>query len=134
WLKRRLLSIGLRPISALVDITNFVTFDLARPLHVFDAGKLTGSVHARLARPGETLAALNGKTYELDETMTVIADDAGPQALAGIIGGEATGCTATTTNVFLEAALFDPVRTAATGRRLAIDSDARHRFERGVDP
>jgi len=134
WLKDRLVAIGLRPISALVDITNYITTDLARPLHVFDAAKVTGDLRARLARPGETLAALNGKTYPLDAGMTVIADDAGPAGLAGVIGGEQTGCTEATTAVFLEAAYFDPIRTAATGRKLEILSDARFRFERGVDP
>jgi phenylalanyl-tRNA synthetase beta chain len=134
WLKDRLTAIGLRPISALVDITNYITYDLARPLHVFDAAKVKGDIRARLARPGETLAALNGKTYALDPSMTVIADEAGPEALAGIIGGEPSGCTETTSDVFLEAAWFDPVRTAATGRKLEILSDARFRFERGVDP
>ncbi|MBM3565707.1 MAG: phenylalanine--tRNA ligase subunit beta [Alphaproteobacteria bacterium] len=134
WLQDRLKAIGLRPISALVDITNLVTFDLARPLHVFDAAKLKGDVCARLGRAGEKLAALNGKTYELDGEMTVIADQANALALGGIIGGEASGCTATTTDVFVESAWFDPVRTAATGRRLEIVSDARYRFERGIDP
>lgn len=134
WLKDRLTGIGLRPISVLVDITNFITYDLCRPLHVFDASKVTGDIRARLARKGESLAALNGKTYELEEGMTVIADEAGPEALAGIIGGEHSGCTEATTDVFLEAAYFDPIRTAATGRRLEILSDARFRFERGVDP
>jgi len=134
WLKDRLTAIGLRPISALVDITNFFTYDLCRPLHVFDAAKVKGDIRARLARPGESLAALNGKTYALEAGMTVIADDAGPEALAGIIGGEPSGCTEATTEVFLEAAYFDPIRTAATGRKLEILSDARFRFERGVDP
>ncbi|MDA8232400.1 MAG: phenylalanine--tRNA ligase subunit beta [Magnetospirillum sp.] len=134
WLKDRLTAIGLRPISALVDITNYITFDLARPLHVFDAAKVKGDIRARLAQGGETLAALNGKTYALDGSMTVIADDSGPEALAGIIGGEASGCTDSTVDVFLEAAYFDPIRTAATGRKLEILSDARFRFERGVDP
>ena len=134
WLKDRLTAIGLRPISALVDITNYVTYDLARPLHVFDADKVKGDIRARLARSGETLAALNGKTYALDPAMTVIADEAGPEALAGIVGGEPSGCTESTRNVFLEAAYFDPFRTAATGRKLEILSDARFRFERGVDP
>jgi phenylalanyl-tRNA synthetase beta chain len=134
WLKDWLNAVGLRPISALVDITNYFTLDLNRPLHVFDARKLKGSIRARLARPGETLAALNGKSYVLDAAMTVVADDAGPQALGGVIGGEPTGVSAETTDVFLEAALFDPMRTAATGRKLAIESDARYRFERGVDP
>ncbi|MGE5545887.1 MAG: phenylalanine--tRNA ligase subunit beta [Solirubrobacterales bacterium] len=134
WLKDRLTAIGLRPISALVDITNYITYDLARPLHVFDAAKVKGDIRARLAKAGETLAALNGKEYTLSPDMTVIADDAGPEALAGIIGGEHSGCTEATTEVFLEAAYFDPIRTAATGRRLDILSDARFRFERGVDP
>jgi phenylalanyl-tRNA synthetase beta chain len=134
WLKDRLTAIGLRPISALVDITNYVTYDLARPLHVFDAAKVRGDIRARLAREGETLAALNGKTYALDPSMTVIADEAGPEALAGIMGGEHSGCTGATTDVFLETAAFDPIRTAATGRRLDILSDARFRFERGIDP
>lgn len=134
WLKDRLTAVGLRPISVLVDITNFVTYDLCRPLHVFDAAKVKGDIRARLARDGETLAALNGKTYTLDSSMTVIADEAGPEALAGIIGGEPSGCTESTTEVFLEAAYFDPIRTAATGRKLEVLSDARFRFERGVDP
>lgn len=134
WLKDRLASIGLRPISALVDITNFFTFDLNRPLHVFDADRVKGDITARLARPGETLAALNGKTYALDEAMTVIADATGPLGLAGVIGGDSSGCSETTSSVFLEAAWFDPARTATTGRRLDILSDARFRFERGVDP
>ena len=134
WLRRRLEAIGLRPISALVDITNFLTFDLNRPLHVFDAGKLSGDLVVRLARDGETLLALNGQEYALDPEVTVIADRNGVQSLGGVIGGEATGCTEATTEVFIEAALFDPIRTAATGRRLNISSDARYRFERGLDP
>ena len=134
WLRDRLEAIGLRPISALVDLTNFLTFDLNRPLHVFDAGKLTGDLTVRLARPGEKLLALNGREYELDPEITAIVDPAGVQSLGGVIGGEPTGCTEATTEVFVEAALFDPIRTAATGRRLEIISDARYRFERGVDP
>ncbi|HKO07817.1 MAG TPA: phenylalanine--tRNA ligase subunit beta [Alphaproteobacteria bacterium] len=134
WLQDRLRAIGLRPISALVDITNYVTFDLGRPLHVFDADKLAGDLTMRLARAGETLAALNGKSYTLDEAMTVIADEKGVAGLGGIVGGEASGCTEATRNVFLEVALFDPIRTAVTGRKLAIESDARYRFERGLDP
>ncbi|HVH82616.1 MAG TPA: phenylalanine--tRNA ligase subunit beta, partial [Stellaceae bacterium] len=134
WLKRRLEAIGLRPISALVDITNFLTFDLNRPLHVFDAGKVQGDLIVRFAKPGETLLALNGKEYILDPEITAIADDNGVQSLGGVMGGEPTGCTEETTEVFVEAALFDPVRTAATGRRLEIISDARYRFERGIDP
>jgi phenylalanyl-tRNA synthetase beta chain len=134
WLQDRLSAIGLRPISALVDITNFLTYDLDRPLHVFDAAKLKGNLVLRGALPGETLEALNGKTYALDPEMTVIADQAGAQSLGGVIGGARTGCTEATRDVFIEAALFDPVRTAATGRRLGLQSDARYRFERGVDP
>lgn len=134
WLQDRLRAVGLRPISALVDITNFFTMDAARPLHVFDADKVEGDIVVRLARPGEKLAALDNKTYELAEGMTVVADQAGPEALGGIIGGEPSGCTEETVNVFVEAAWFDPLRTASTGRRLGIHSDARYRFERGVDP
>lgn len=134
WLKDRLTAIGLRPISALVDITNYVTYDLARPLHVFDAAKVKGDIRARLAKEGETLLALNGKEYTLSPEMTVIADEAGAEAIAGIMGGEHSGCTEATTDVFLEVAYFDPIRTATTGRKLDILSDARFRFERGVDP
>jgi phenylalanyl-tRNA synthetase beta chain len=134
WLQDRLAAIGLRPISALVDITNFLTFDLDRPLHVFDADKIDGDLVTRGARPGESLLALNGKTYALDPGMTVIADNRAVLSLGGVIGGESTGCTEATTNVYIEAALFDPVRTAATGRKLQLQSDARYRFERGLDP
>ncbi|MBX3456656.1 phenylalanine--tRNA ligase subunit beta [Ferrovibrio sp.] len=134
WLQRRLKSIGLRPISALVDVTNFFTYDLGRPLHVFDAAKVKGDIVARLARPGEKLLALDGREYTLDETMTVIADDNGPEGIGGVMGGEHSGCSEATTDVFVECAWFDPVRTAQTGRKLGIHSDARHRFERGVDP
>jgi phenylalanyl-tRNA synthetase beta chain len=134
WLQNRLESIGLRPISALVDITNFLTFDLNRPLHVFDAARLAGDLTIRFARAGEKLHALNGQEYALDPEITAIADPAGVQSLGGVIGGEATGCTEITTEVFIEAALFDPIRTAATGRKLNIVSDARYRFERGLDP
>ncbi|MEZ5848463.1 MAG: phenylalanine--tRNA ligase subunit beta [Geminicoccaceae bacterium] len=134
WMQERLKAIGLRPISALVDITNYVMIALNRPLHVFDADRLDGDLVLRFARKGETLQALDEKTYELDETMTVIADSRGPQALGGIMGGEESGCSAQTRNVLIEVALFDPVRTAMTGRKLGIDSDARTRFERGLDP
>src|SRR5690606_2104678 len=130
----RLRAIGLRPISALVDITNYVTHDRARPLHVFDADKLTGNVRARMAMAGETVAALDGKTYTLDETMCVIADDSGAIGIAGIIGAEPTGSGEATANVFAESAWFEPASIAATGRRLGINSDARYRFERTVDP
>ena len=135
WLQARLTAIGLRPISALVDITNYVTFDLGRPLHVFDKAKLAGSeLTLRFSKTGEKLDALDGKTYELDDEMTVIADASGPEALGGIMGGEPTGCTEETTDVVLEIALFCPRRTAITGRKLGIESDARTRFERGLDP
>lgn len=134
WLQKKLKSIGLRPISALVDITNLMTIDLNRPLHVFDADKVKGSIHVRLAKNGETLAALNDKTYTLTDTMTAVCDDSGVLALGGIIGGASTGCNDATVNVFLEAAYFHPLRTARTGRALQIDSDARYRFERGIDP
>jgi len=134
WLQRRLKAIGLRPISALVDITNYITFAYGRPLHVFDADKVKGNIRARLAQDSETLEALDNKTYTLDSSMTVIADDNGPEAIAGIIGGIPSSCTNETVNVFLESAWFDPLRTAATGRKLGVTSDARYRFERGVDP
>lgn len=134
WLQNRLKAIGLRPISALVDITNYVTFDLCRPLHVFDAGKLRGDLVLRFARAGEELHALDGRTYRLEDGMTVIADGTGPVSLGGIMGGESTAVSAETTDVLLEVALFDPLRTAATGRKLGIESDARTRFERGLDP
>jgi phenylalanyl-tRNA synthetase beta chain len=134
WLQKRLRAIGLRPISALVDITNHITYDRGRPLHVFDADKLTGDIHVRLSRPGETLATLDDKSYAFDDATTLICDDAGPQGIGGVMGGLNSGCTDETVNVFVEAAYFDPVRTAATGRKLRINSDARYRFERGVDP
>lgn len=133
WMQDRLLAIGLRPISALVDITNYSTIDLGRPLHVFDADKVSGNISARLARNGETLLALDGKDYTLDDQMCVIADDQKAEGIAGVMGGEESGCTESTVNVFIESALFDPVRTAATGRKLNLMSDARYRFERGVD-
>ena len=134
WLQDKLRAVGLRPISTLVDITNYFTMDRGRPLHVFDADTVAGGLHVRLSKSGETLDALNDKSYTLDDQVCVIADDDGVLALGGIVGGTASGCTEETINVFVEAALFDPVRTAASGRRLSIDSDARYRFERGVDP
>ena len=134
WLQARLRAIGLRPINALVDITNFITFDRARPLHVFDAAKVKGNLVVRRARAGEPLLALDGKTYTLDESMCVIADEAGVELLAGIMGGETTGVSEATTDVLIEFALWDPLNIAQTGRKLAIQSDARYRFERGVDP
>ncbi len=133
WLQERLISVGLRPINALVDVTNFFTLDLGRPLHVFDVGKLSGEVLTLRRGAGETFAALNGKDYTLDAEDCAIADAAGVQSMAGVMGGAASGCDAATTAVFVECALFDPVRVAQTGRRHQIVSDARQRFERGID-
>ena len=134
WLQKRLTAIGLRPINALVDITNYITFDRGRPLHVFDADKVHGNLTVRRAKNGEMLLALDGKTYTLDEGICVIADEKGVESLSGIMGGEATGCSDTTTNVLVESALWDEFNIAQTGRKLGINSDARYRFERGVDP
>jgi phenylalanyl-tRNA synthetase beta chain len=134
WLQRRLKAIGLRPINALVDITNYIAYDRGRPLHVYDADRLKGAIRARLGRKGESFKALDGKTYEVDGDMCVIADESGALGLGGVIGGEDTGSTEATTDVFIESAYFDPKRTARTGRKLNIQSDARFRFERGVDP
>ncbi|MDA1308551.1 MAG: phenylalanine--tRNA ligase subunit beta [Proteobacteria bacterium] len=134
WLRDRLTAIGLRPISALVDITNYMMMDLGRPLHAYDADKVAGDIFIRLAEPGEKYLALDGKEYTFDEEMIVIGDDHGVDDLAGIMGGERSGCGDDTTNMFLEAAIFDPIRTAATGRKLNVISDARYRFERGLDP
>ena len=134
WMQVRLRAIGLRPISALVDITNYISVDRGRPLHVYDADKLHGTVRARLGRKGESFVGLDGKTYQVDDTMTVIADDRTVLGLGGVIGGEDSGCTETTTNVLIESAWFDPVRTATTGRKCGLITDARYRFERGVDP
>ncbi len=134
WLQKRLTAIGLRPINALVDITNFLTFDRARPLHVFDAAKVRGNLTVRRAQKGESLLALDGKTYNLDDTMCVIADEQEVESLAGIMGGEASGCSEQTTDVLIESALWEPLNIAQTGRKLGINSDARYRFERGVDP
>jgi phenylalanyl-tRNA synthetase beta chain len=134
WLRRRLTAIGLRPINVLVDITNYLTFDRGRPLHVFDAAKVHGDLVVRRARPGETLLALDGRIYGLDETMCVIGDERGVESLAGIMGGETTGCSDETTDVLIESALWEPANIGETGRRLGISSDARYRFERGVDP
>ena len=134
WLQDRLRAIGLRPINALVDITNYISYDRARPLHVYDADKLEGAIRARLGKKGESFKALDGKTYEVSAEDCVIADDARVLGLGGIVGGEDTGVTEETTNVFIESAYFAPKRIAQTGRRLGIISDARFRFERGVDP
>jgi len=134
WLQKRLLAIGLRPINALVDITNFMTFDRGRPLHVFDAAKVRGHLTVRRAKKGESLLALDGRTYHLDETICVIADEKAVESLSGIMGGEESGCSETTTDVLIESALWDPLNIAQTGRKLGINSDARYRFERGIDP
>lgn len=134
WMQRRLLSIGLRPINALVDITNYVTFDRGRPLHVFDAKKVKGNLTIRRARDGEELLALDGRTYTLDRGAVVIADESGVESIAGIMGGEHSGVDATTTDVLIESALWDPLNIAQSGRKLGIITDARYRFERGVDP
>lgn len=134
WLQQRLRAIGLRPISALVDITNYINFNLGRPSHVYDVAKLEGDITVRHAKEGESFVALNGKEYELKPGMTVIADDAKVLGLAGIMGGESTACDENTIDVFLEVALFNPLNIAQTGRALMIDSDARYRFERTVDP
>lgn len=133
WLQARLKSVGLRPINILVDITNFFSLDRDRPLHVYDMAKLNGAVHARLGRKGESFLALDGKTYDVDESMCVIADDSGVLGLGGIMGGETTGCDDGTIDVLIECADFDPLRTARTGRALGISSDAQYRFARGID-
>lgn len=134
WLQDKLRAIGLRPINALADVTNYITYDRARPLHVYDADKIKGDICARLGQKGERFLGLDGKKYETDETMCVIADDSGVLGFGGILGGEDTSCTEETVNVFVECAYFDPLRTAKTGRKTGINSDARYRFERGVDP
>jgi len=134
WLQDRLRAIGLRPISALVDITNFFTFDRNRPLHVFDADKVQGNLRIHRALGGETLVGLDEKDYTFSAGQVVISDDAGIESIAGIMGGLATGCTEGTTNVFLEAAVWDTIQIAYTGRALKINSDARYRNERGIDP
>ncbi len=134
WMQQRLLAIGLRPISALVDITNYVTFDLGRPLHVFDADKVTGDLVIRRGRDGEKYLALDGREYAFNAGHCVIADDNGVESLAGIMGGEESGCTEDTVNVLVESALWNPLNIARTGRELGINTDARYRFERGVDP
>lgn len=134
WMQARLRAIGLRPINALVDITNYVTFDRGRPLHVFDAAKVSGHLTVRRAQEGESLLALDGRTYTLTDDTVVIADRAGVESIAGIMGGQASGCDETTTDVLIESALWDPANIAQSGRRLGIITDARYRFERGVDP
>jgi phenylalanyl-tRNA synthetase beta chain len=134
WLQTVLRAIGLRPISFLVDVTNFFTYDRNRPLHVFDADKVQGTIRVHRASGGETIEALDGKTYTLSPGQMVISDDTGPISIAGIMGGAATGVTDETVNVIVESALWDPILIATTGRALKINSDARYRFERGVDP
>ncbi|MDO6484390.1 phenylalanine--tRNA ligase subunit beta [Shimia thalassica] len=134
WLQDRLRAIGLRPISALVDITNFFTFDRNRPLHVFDADKVKGNLRVHRAKGGETLVGLDEKEYTFSDGQVVISDDENIESIAGIMGGLATGCTEETTNVFLEAAVWDHIQIAFTGRALKINSDARYRNERGIDP
>ncbi len=134
WLQQRLRAIGLRPINALVDITNYISYDRARPLHVYDADKLNGTVSARLGKKGEAFQALDGNNYDELEGACVIADEKNVLGLGGVIGGENEGSTETTTNVLIESAYFDPISIAMTGRRLNINSDARYRFERGIDP
>ncbi|GGF81525.1 phenylalanine--tRNA ligase beta subunit [Azorhizobium oxalatiphilum] len=134
WMQEKLRAIGLRPINALVDITNFLTFDRNRPLHVFDLAKVKGDLVVRRAKEGETLLALDGKTYTLDDSMCVIADEKGVESLAGVMGGEESGCDEATVDVVIESALWDPINIAQTGRKLGLNSDARFRFERGIDP
>jgi len=134
WLQQRLIAIGLRPINALVDITNYITFDRGRPLHVFDARKVAGDLTVRRAKDGETVLALDGREYALTHEMCVIADEKGVESIAGIMGGEHSGCDETTTDVLIESALWEPLNIARTGRTLGIITDARYRFERGVDP
>ncbi len=134
WLQDKLTAIGLRPISALVDVTNYFTFDQNRPLHVFDADKVNGNLRVHRAKGGETLMGLDEKEYTFSEGQVVISDDNAVESIGGIMGGEPTGCTGETVNVFLESALWDRVQIAYTGRALKINTDARYRFERGVDP
>ncbi|MBM3204556.1 phenylalanine--tRNA ligase subunit beta [Candidatus Uhrbacteria bacterium] len=132
WMKRRLISAGIRPINNLVDITNYVLLELGRPMHVFDADKITGHLHVRLAKKGESIAALDGKTYQLQSNHLVIADDHGPQSIAGIMGGEASGVTAQTKHVIFESALWDPVHIRRTARDLNLSSEAQALFEKGL--
>ncbi|MDQ0455474.1 phenylalanine--tRNA ligase subunit beta [Rhizobium paknamense] len=134
WMQQRLKSIGLRPISALVDVTNYMTFDQGRPMHVFDADKVKGALTVRRARQGEEILALDTRTYKLTPNTVVIADDNGVESIGGIMGGEHSGCDENTVNVLVESALWDPINIAKSGRSLGIITDARYRFERGVDP
>jgi phenylalanyl-tRNA synthetase beta chain len=134
WMQQRLLSIGLRPINALVDITNYMTFDQGRPMHVFDAAKVKGNLTVRRAQDGETILALDQRAYKLGPNNVVIADDNGVESIGGIMGGEHSGCDENTTDVLIEGALWDPINIAKSGRSLGIITDARYRFERGIDP
>lgn len=134
WMQQRLIAIGLRPINALVDITNYMTFDRGRPLHVFDAAKVNGNLVVRRGKSGEKIVGLDGKEYELGPENCVIVDDHGPESIAGVMGGEASGCDENTTDVLIESALWNPINIAKTGRSLGVITDARYRFERGVDP
>lgn len=134
WLQARLKAVGITPKSLLVDITNYISLDRARPLHAYDASKLTGAIRARLGRANEECHALDGNTYKVTPDMCVIADESGVIGLGGVMGGESTAVADDTTDVFIESAWFDPLRTARTGRTTGIVSDARYRFERGVDP
>jgi phenylalanyl-tRNA synthetase beta chain len=134
WMQQRLLAIGLRPINALVDITNYMTFDQGRPMHVFDAAKVTGNLTVRRAKDGETVLALDQREYTLSPNNVVIADENGIESIGGIMGGEHSGCDENTTEVLIESALWDPMNIAKSGRGLGIITDARYRFERGVDP
>ena len=134
WMQQRLLAIGLRPISALVDVTNYMTFDQGRPMHVFDADKVNGTLVVRRAKDGEEILALDTHTYKLNPNNVVISDDNGPESIGGIMGGEHSGCDENTVNVLIESALWDPINIAKTGRAHGIITDARYRFERGVDP
>jgi phenylalanyl-tRNA synthetase beta chain len=134
WMQQRLIAIGLRPINALVDITNYLTFDRGRPLHVFDLAKVSGNLVVRRGREGDEILALDGKTYKIDTENCVISDDNGVESIAGVMGGEHSGCDESTTDVLIESALWAPMNIAKTGRVLGIITDARYRFERGVDP
>ncbi|MGE0767291.1 MAG: phenylalanine--tRNA ligase subunit beta [Hyphomicrobiaceae bacterium] len=134
WVQQRLKAVGQKPISAVVDVTNYISIDRGRPLHVYDADKLSGAIRARLSKAGESFLGLNGRTYTTDDAMCVIADDRTVLGFGGILGGEDSGSTEETTNVLIECAYFDPVRTATTGRKAGVQTDARYRFERGVDP
>ena len=133
WLQKKLFSVGLKPISALVDLTNFITLDIGRPLHVFDCKKIKGNLIMRMAKTGESLLCLDGNKYNLNNKNLIISDEKGPQSIAGVMGGMESGCTFDTTEMFLESAIFDKNIVAYNGRSMNILSDARYRFERGID-